>query len=86
MEPACWHFAAAYWHRDCRTAAPRRRGATHERIDVGQATVGGLFTLTERHENRRNLSDFRDKLVLLYFGYTFFRSENCRRRRVQSVR
>jgi len=68
-------LAAAYWPRgslsSAHAEAPRRRGAAHERIDVGQATVGGPFTLNDQHENRRSLSDFRDKLVLLYFGYTF---------------
>jgi protein SCO1/2 len=37
----------------------------------GKAPVGGPFTLTDQHGKRRSLSDFRGKLVLLYFGYTF---------------
>ena len=37
----------------------------------GKAQVGGPFTLTDQNGNRRSLGDFRGKLVLLYFGYTF---------------
>lgn len=37
----------------------------------GKAQVGGPFTLTDQHRKRRSLSDFRGKLVLLYFGYTY---------------
>ncbi len=37
----------------------------------GKVRVGGPFTLTDQHGNSRNLADFRGKLVLLYFGYTF---------------
>ena len=37
----------------------------------GKAQVGGPFTLTDQHGKRRSLSDFRGKLVLLYFGYTY---------------
>ena len=37
----------------------------------GKTQVGGPFTLTDQHGNKRSLADFRGKLVLLYFGYTF---------------
>ena len=36
----------------------------------GKAPVGAPFTLTSAHGKRVSLSDFRGKLVLLYFGYT----------------
>jgi protein SCO1/2 len=36
----------------------------------GKATVGGPFTLTDQDGGRKSLSDFRGKLVLLYFGFT----------------
>jgi protein SCO1/2 len=29
------------------------------------------FTLTDQHGKARSLADFRGKIVLLYFGYTF---------------
>ena len=37
----------------------------------GKAPVGGPFTLTDQNGNARSIADFRGKLVLLYFGYTF---------------
>jgi protein SCO1/2 len=37
----------------------------------GAAQVGGPFTLTDQNGKRRSLADFRGKVVLLYFGYTF---------------
>lgn len=36
---------------------------------VGKTPVGGPFTLADPDGRRRHLSDFRGKLVLLYFGY-----------------
>jgi cytochrome oxidase Cu insertion factor (SCO1/SenC/PrrC family) len=38
---------------------------------TGKTPVGGPFTLTDPDGRRRSLSDFRGKVVLLYFGYTF---------------
>ena len=37
----------------------------------GKAAVGGPFTLTDQWGKRRSLAEFRGKLVLLYFGYTY---------------
>jgi protein SCO1/2 len=37
----------------------------------GKAAVGTPFTLTNQHGKRVSLADFRGKMVLLYFGYTF---------------
>ena len=37
----------------------------------GKARIGGPFTLTDQHGKPTSLADFRGKLVLLYFGYTF---------------
>jgi len=37
----------------------------------GKAAVGVPFTLTNQHGNRVSLADFRGKVVLLYFGFTF---------------
>jgi cytochrome oxidase Cu insertion factor (SCO1/SenC/PrrC family) len=53
--------------------APRRADAARlmQELMSGKAQVGGPFTLTDQHGKRRSLSDFRGKLVLLYFGYTF---------------
>jgi len=37
----------------------------------GKAAVGGPFTLSDQWGRRRSLVEFRGKLVLLYFGYTY---------------
>lgn len=37
----------------------------------GRAPVGGPFELTDQAGHRRTDVDFRGKLVVLYFGYTF---------------
>ncbi|MBJ7380345.1 MAG: SCO family protein [Polynucleobacter sp.] len=35
----------------------------------GKAPVGGPFTLTDQYGQKRSLSDFKGKIVLIYFGY-----------------
>jgi protein SCO1/2 len=54
-------------------AEPRRADAARlmNELMSGKAAVGGPFTLTDQRGKRRSMSDFRGKLVLLYFGYTF---------------
>ena len=37
----------------------------------GRAPVGGPFELTDQTGHRRTNADFRGKLVVLYFGYTY---------------
>lgn len=37
----------------------------------GKVAVGAPFTLTDQWGKRRSLAEFRGKLVLLYFGYTY---------------
>jgi protein SCO1/2 len=37
----------------------------------GKDAVGAAFTLTDQFGKRRSLAEFRGKIVLLYFGYTF---------------
>lgn len=37
----------------------------------GSSPVGGPFTLTDQYGSERSLADFRGKLVLMYFGYTY---------------
>ena len=37
----------------------------------GRAPVGGLFELTDQTGHQRTDADFRGKLVVLYFGYTY---------------
>ncbi|HXF65430.1 MAG TPA: SCO family protein [Burkholderiales bacterium] len=42
-----------------------------EDIMWGRAAVGGSFSLLDHAGQRRALEDFRGKVVVLYFGYTF---------------
>jgi protein SCO1/2 len=37
----------------------------------GRGPIGGPFTLTDQSGHRRNDSEFRGKLEIVYFGYTF---------------
>src|SRR5262249_48439272 len=37
----------------------------------GRGTVGGPFTLIDQNGRRRSDRDFRGKLMIVYFGYTF---------------
>jgi protein SCO1/2 len=42
-----------------------------EGLVSGRAPVGGPFELTDQAGHRRSDADFRGKLVVLYFGYTY---------------
>ncbi len=62
----------------CGTAhaqAPAREASEAERLTreltSGTASVGTPFTLRDANGRRRSLSDFREKVVVLYFGFTF---------------
>ena len=37
----------------------------------GRGTVGGPFTLTDQAGRKRSDAEFRGKLLIIYFGYTF---------------
>jgi cytochrome oxidase Cu insertion factor (SCO1/SenC/PrrC family) len=37
----------------------------------GRGRVGGPFTLTDQTGKQRSDTDFRDKLMIVYFGYTY---------------
>jgi len=65
--------SAFIYSRDKPAEDSRRAEAARLMNDLmsGKKQVGGPFTLTDQHGNKRSLADFRGKLVLLYFGYTF---------------
>jgi cytochrome oxidase Cu insertion factor (SCO1/SenC/PrrC family) len=52
---------------------PRRADAARLMNDLmsGKSVIGGPFTLRDEAGNRVSLADFRGKVVVLYFGYTF---------------
>jgi len=64
--------ALLYWPRHP-PQADRRADAARLMNDLmsGKVPIGGPFTLTDQHGRQRNLSEFRGRLVLLYFGYTY---------------
>ncbi|MCX7337725.1 MAG: SCO family protein [Alphaproteobacteria bacterium] len=37
----------------------------------GHANIGGVFTLTDQYGNTRTNDEFRGKLMLVYFGYSY---------------
>jgi cytochrome oxidase Cu insertion factor (SCO1/SenC/PrrC family) len=67
--------AAAYLH--LRPDPPGDEGRRAEAARLmgelmsGKGPVGGPFTLSDANGERRSLSDFRGKLVLLYFGFAY---------------
>ncbi len=65
--------AAFFQFREKPAEETRREGAARlmNELMSGKTAVGGPFTLEDQHGKRRSLADFRGKLVLLYFGYSF---------------
>ena len=59
--------------RDDLPAAGSREGAARMMSELmsGKGPVGAPFTLVDQSGARRSLADFRGKLVLLYFGFTY---------------
>ena len=55
--------------------APAREASEAERLTreltSGTVNVGAPFTLRDANGKRRSLADFRGKVVVLYFGFTF---------------
>jgi protein SCO1 len=67
--------AAGAWLylREDLPAAGSREGAARLMSELmsGKGPVGAPFTLTDQAGARRSLADFRGKLVVLYFGFTY---------------
>ena len=65
--------SAFLYLQDERPGQGRRADAARlmNELMSGKVPVGGPFTLTYQHGRPRSLSDFRGKIVLLYFGYTY---------------
>jgi cytochrome oxidase Cu insertion factor (SCO1/SenC/PrrC family) len=62
------------WNDQCRAAQTAEERAAARAMDdlmYGRGTVGGPFTLTDQSGHRRSDSEFRGKLLIVYFGYTF---------------
>jgi protein SCO1/2 len=63
----------------CVVSNPGARAAEPQRVDAarlmndlmtGRGPIGGSFSLTDQRGNRAGPSQWRGKIVLLYFGYT----------------
>jgi len=58
----------------CEMAMAEAQPSAAEVMDdlmYGRGTVGGPFTLTDSSGHKRSDSEFRGKLMIVYFGYTF---------------
>jgi protein SCO1/2 len=66
-------FAASAEAARAEDTAPDQATAAQMMDDLmyGHGTVGGPFTLTDQSGRQRSDSDFRGKLMIVYFGYTF---------------
>jgi protein SCO1/2 len=55
------------------TAAAEQPSAAQMMDDLmyGRGTVGGPFTLTDQTGRQRSDTDFRGRLMIVYFGYTY---------------
>jgi protein SCO1/2 len=64
---------AYYYLRDGAPAQGTRADAARlmNELMSGKGPVGGPFTLTDQDGRSRSLEDFRGRLVLLYFGFTY---------------
>jgi cytochrome oxidase Cu insertion factor (SCO1/SenC/PrrC family) len=50
---------------------PARAARLMDDLMWGRVSVGGPFALTDHLGNKRTDADFRGKLLLIYFGYTY---------------
>ena len=74
LRATCAALAAVLWATPALAQPEERRAdaaALMNELMSGKAAVGVPFTLTNQHGKRASLSDFRGKVVLLYFGFTF---------------
>jgi protein SCO1/2 len=65
-------IAIGLWARPISGEARREDAARlMNELMSGKAAIGAPFTLTDAWGKPRSLAEFRGKVVLLYFGYTF---------------
>jgi cytochrome oxidase Cu insertion factor (SCO1/SenC/PrrC family) len=70
---ALWAFGISADLARAEDVAPDQVAATQMMEDLmyGRGPVGGPFTLTDQNGQKRSDTDFRGKLMIVYFGYTF---------------
>jgi protein SCO1/2 len=64
-----WSLPA--WRHTSSVNEGLRKARWMEDVMFGRAPIGGPFTLTDTRGQRRSLGEFRGRIVLLYFGYTY---------------
>jgi cytochrome oxidase Cu insertion factor (SCO1/SenC/PrrC family) len=66
-------FGAGVFFCDVAAAAEEQPSAAQMMDDLmyGRGTIGGPFTLTDQAGKPRSDSEFRGKLMVVYFGYTY---------------
>jgi len=70
---ACALVVVAFWF-GCGLAAAAEQPSAAQMMDdlmYGRGSVGGSFTLTDQTGKQRSDTDFRGKLMIVYFGYTY---------------
>jgi protein SCO1/2 len=68
---ALFAIAALLW---CGVTAAAEQPSAAQMMDdlmYGHGTVGGPFTLTDQTGRQRSDTEFRGKLMIVYFGYTY---------------
>jgi protein SCO1/2 len=69
---ACALIVAASWCGGVAAEEPPPSGAQMmDDLMFGRGPIGGPFTLTDQNGRRRSDGEFRGKLMIVYFGYTF---------------
>jgi cytochrome oxidase Cu insertion factor (SCO1/SenC/PrrC family) len=69
---ACALFVIACLFGGSVVAAERQSAAQMmDDLMYGRGSIGGPFTLTDQNGRRRSDSEFRGKLMIVYFGYTW---------------
>ena len=70
----CVLLGAAFWSGGAAAAEEEQKFSAAQMMDdlmFGRGSVGGPFTLTDQNGRPRSDRDFRGKLMIVYFGYTF---------------
>jgi cytochrome oxidase Cu insertion factor (SCO1/SenC/PrrC family) len=68
---ACLPLLIAFWISGAAVAQENSAAQMMDDLMYGRGPVGGPFTLTDQTGRLRSDSEFRGKLMIVYFGYTF---------------
>ncbi len=68
---ALFVIASLFWSGLAGAAEQPSAAQMMDDLMYGRGSVGGPFTLTDQTGRQRSDSEFRGKLMIVYFGYTF---------------